>query len=104
VADSRTPDSLWAPVVKQAFWAEPIGRPAGDDFFLKGLKIKINSEKGADLKFFLKNGYLPPDQRAGGVAGHLPHIQRAGGAKFFSRPLPRVFSRIRNFSYSRRGP
>jgi hypothetical protein len=37
-----------------------------------------------------KKGYLPPR------AGYLPPIQQAGGAKYFSRPLPRASSRIRN--------
>jgi hypothetical protein len=38
--------------------------------------------------------------------GNLPPIQRAGagGSKFFSRPLPRISSRIRNFFYSQKDP
>jgi hypothetical protein len=65
--------------------------------FKKEVK-KLNLKKGADLKIFKKWPARSTGGRRG--AGHLPPIQRAGGAKSFSKSL----SRIKFFSYSRRGP
>jgi hypothetical protein len=72
--------------------------------FLKKRLKKLNSKKGAVLENFKK--WVPPARSTGGRrgAGDLSPIQRAEGGKIFARPLPRISSRIRNFSYSRRGP
>jgi hypothetical protein len=54
---------------------------------------------------FLKNRYLPPDQRAGGVG---PETSRPSNGRevpnFFSSPLPRASSRIKNFFLFARRP
>jgi hypothetical protein len=52
-------------------------------FFEKEFK-KIKFEKGVPIRKFSKNGYFPPDQRAGGVG---PETSRP----FNGREVPKLF-------------